>query len=69
MIIGENSRPNDMDVNVTKEKKQTNMRARLKQPLRSRIDALSIPPGTGNGGSGTAQELLAESLFSPLAAA
>ena len=27
MIIGENSRPNDMDVNVTKEKKQTNMRA------------------------------------------
>jgi GTP-binding protein len=27
MIIGENSRANDMDVNVTKEKKQTNMRA------------------------------------------
>jgi GTP-binding protein len=27
MIIGENSRPADMDVNVTKEKKQTNMRA------------------------------------------
>ena len=27
MIIGENSRPNDLDVNVTKEKKQTNMRA------------------------------------------
>jgi len=27
MITGENSRPNDMDVNVTKEKKQTNMRA------------------------------------------
>jgi GTP-binding protein len=27
MVIGENSRPNDMDVNVTKEKKQTNMRA------------------------------------------
>jgi GTP-binding protein len=27
MIIGENSRPSDMDVNVTKEKKQTNMRA------------------------------------------
>jgi GTP-binding protein len=26
-IIGENARPNDMDVNVTKEKKQTNMRA------------------------------------------
>jgi GTP-binding protein len=27
MVVGENSRPNDMDVNVTKEKKQTNMRA------------------------------------------
>ena len=27
MIIGENSRPADMDVNCTKEKKQTNMRA------------------------------------------
>jgi GTP-binding protein len=27
MIIGENSRPSDMDVNVTREKKQTNMRA------------------------------------------
>jgi GTP-binding protein len=27
MIIGENSRQADMDVNVTKEKKQTNMRA------------------------------------------
>jgi GTP-binding protein len=26
MIVGENSRPRDMDVNVTKEKKQTNMR-------------------------------------------
>ena len=27
MLVGENSRPSDMDVNVTKEKKQTNMRA------------------------------------------
>jgi GTP-binding protein len=27
MVIGENARTNDMDVNVTKEKKQTNMRA------------------------------------------
>jgi GTP-binding protein len=27
MIVGENSRSNDLDVNVTKEKKQTNMRA------------------------------------------
>jgi GTP-binding protein len=27
MVVGENARQNDMDVNVTKEKKQTNMRA------------------------------------------
>src|SRR5260370_2288766 len=27
MILGENSREQDMDVNVTKEKKQTNMRS------------------------------------------
>ncbi|MBI4483858.1 MAG: translational GTPase TypA, partial [Acidobacteria bacterium] len=27
MVIGENARANDLDVNVTKEKKQTNMRA------------------------------------------
>ncbi|HUL75177.1 MAG TPA: translational GTPase TypA [Vicinamibacterales bacterium] len=27
MIVGENARPNDMDVNITREKKQTNMRA------------------------------------------
>ena len=27
MLIGENSRDNDLDVNITKEKKQTNMRA------------------------------------------
>ncbi|MDX6332348.1 MAG: GTP-binding protein, partial [Streptomycetaceae bacterium] len=27
MIVGENSRADDMDVNITKEKKQTNVRA------------------------------------------
>jgi GTP-binding protein len=27
MILGENARPNDLDVNITREKKQTNMRA------------------------------------------
>jgi GTP-binding protein len=27
MVVGENARPNDIDVNVAKEKKQTNMRA------------------------------------------
>ncbi|HEX7088179.1 MAG TPA: translational GTPase TypA [Vicinamibacterales bacterium] len=46
MIIGENSRPNDLDVNVTKEKKQTNMRAstaeeaiRLVPPRRLGLEA------------------------------
>src|SRR5262249_34374275 len=35
MIIGENARVNDLDVNVTKEKKQTNMRAsRADQAIR-----------------------------------
>ena len=32
MIIGENSRSNDLDVNVTKEKKLTNMRAAAADP-------------------------------------
>jgi GTP-binding protein len=27
MVVGENSRENDLDVNITKEKKLTNMRA------------------------------------------
>jgi len=27
MIVGENARPNDLDVNIVKEKKLTNMRA------------------------------------------
>ena len=27
MVVGENSRPDDLDVNITKEKKLTNMRA------------------------------------------
>jgi GTP-binding protein len=27
MIVGENNRPNDLDVNVTREKKLTNIRA------------------------------------------
>jgi GTP-binding protein len=27
MVVGENARPNDLDVNITKEKKLTNMRA------------------------------------------
>ena len=31
MIVGENSRSDDMDVNITKEKKLTNMRSGLRR--------------------------------------
>ena len=34
MIVGENSRADDMDVNITKEKKQTNVRVRHLRQLR-----------------------------------
>lgn len=43
MIIGENARPNDMDVNVTKEKKQTNMRASTAE------DAIRLIPPRKHG--------------------
>ena len=33
MIVGENSRPDDMDVNITKEKKLTNMRKSTSEEL------------------------------------
>ena len=33
MVIGENSRPDDMDVNITKEKKLTNMRKATSEEL------------------------------------
>ena len=39
MIVGENSRSDDMDVNITKEKKLTNMRPRL-----GRLDRVVVPP-------------------------
>ena len=45
MIVGENSRDADLEVNITKEKKQTNMRAaaadsfeRLVPPLRMSLE-------------------------------
>ena len=38
MIVGENSRPGDMDVNPTKEKKLTNMRSK------SADDAITLEP-------------------------
>ncbi|WP_369136972.1 translational GTPase TypA [Modestobacter versicolor] len=43
MIVGENSRPDDMDVNITKEKKLTNMRKSTSEEL-ERL----IPPRTLN---------------------
>ena len=33
MLVGENSRPDDMDVNITKEKKLTNMRKSTSEEL------------------------------------
>ena len=39
MIVGENSRPDDMDVNITKEKKLTNMRSST-----SEIGIHLVPP-------------------------
>jgi GTP-binding protein len=33
MIVGENSRPQDMDVNITKEKKVTNIRSSTSEVL------------------------------------
>src|SRR4029079_8787180 len=41
MIVGENSRPADMDVNITREKKQPNMRA---SSAREAIPLISPPP-------------------------
>ena len=38
MIVGENSRPGDMDVNPTKEKKLTNMRSKASD------DAIVLEP-------------------------
>ena len=48
MIIGENSRPNDMDVNVTKEKKQTNMRASTRRRGHSPDPAAQARPRAGD---------------------
>ena len=41
MVVGENSRSNDLDVNITKEKKLTNMRSST-----SEISVRLIPPRT-----------------------
>ena len=48
MIIGENSRAADMDVNVTKEKKQTNMRASSADEAIRLDPAAQARPRTGD---------------------
>ena len=48
MIIGENARVNDMDVNVCKEKKQTNMRASSADEAIRICPAPEAEPGAGD---------------------
>ena len=48
MIIGENARANDMDVNVTKEKKQTNMRASTADEAVRLIPPRKLGSGAGD---------------------
>lgn len=45
MIIGENSRSDDMDVNITKEKKLTNMRAASADTTENVVPAAQALPG------------------------
>ena len=49
MIVGENSRSDDMDVNITKEKKLTNMRQSTGEELERLIPPRSLTPGAGPG--------------------
>jgi len=48
MIVGENSREQDMDVNVTKEKKQTNMRSSSADEAIRLISAPRAEPGASH---------------------
>ena len=48
MIIGENARASDMDVNVTKEKKQTNMRASTADEAVRLIPPRKLGPRAGD---------------------
>ena len=48
MIIGENARADDMDVNVTKEKKQTNMRASTADEAIRLIPPRKLGPRAGD---------------------
>ena len=49
MIIGENSRADDMDVNITKEKKLTNMRQSTGDELVHLVPPRSLEPRAGAG--------------------
>ena len=49
MIVGENSRSDDMDVNITKEKKLTNMRSSTAEELEKADPAAHPVPGAGAG--------------------
>ena len=49
MIVGENSRPDDMDVNPTKEKKLTNMRSSTGRRAGAADPAAGSQPGAGAG--------------------
>ena len=49
MIVGENSRSDDMDVNITKEKKLTNMRSSTGDELERLVPPRSCSPGAGAG--------------------
>ena len=46
MIVGENSRPGDMDVNPTKEKKLTNMRSKGERREHSARAAAGVDAGS-----------------------
>jgi GTP-binding protein len=49
MIVGENSRADDMDVNITKEKKLTNMRSVDRRRDREADPAAQAVAGAGAG--------------------
>ena len=49
MIVGENSRADDMDVNITKEKKLTNMRSSTSDDFERLMPAAQAVPGAVPG--------------------
>ena len=47
MIVGENSRADDMDINPTKEKKLNNIRSSTAEAFEKLIPPRSLSPGAG----------------------